>query len=145
MLEINENPKIANTLTTVEKDNIIRQDKLIFLGAVGDKKWLDNGKNLSRNFPEGNRVYSDKGIAKTITAQGAGIGGNSGLYMVETRIRRFTPRECVRLMDFPDTFIWECSDSQMYKQAGNSIVRAVLAAVVDKIPFIKNYKNEKEA
>lgn len=42
------------------------------------------------------------------------------------RIRRLTPRECFRIMDFPDSFSWICSDSQAYKQAGNSIVVNVL-------------------
>ena len=42
------------------------------------------------------------------------------------KIRRLTPRECFRLMDFPDTFTWPVSDSQAYKQAGNSIVVRVL-------------------
>lgn len=42
------------------------------------------------------------------------------------KIRRLTPRECFRLMDFPDTFTWPVSDSQAYKQAGNSIVVNVL-------------------
>jgi len=49
------------------------------------------------------------------------------------RIRKLTPRECFRLMDFPDTFKWTVSDSQAYKQAGNSIVVAVLAAIISKL------------
>lgn len=36
------------------------------------------------------------------------------------RIRKLTPRECLRLQDFPDSFKQVVSDSQMYKQAGNS-------------------------
>ena len=49
------------------------------------------------------------------------------------KIRRLTPRECFRLMDFPDTFTWTCSDSQAYKQAGNSIVVAVLARIIQNL------------
>lgn len=49
------------------------------------------------------------------------------------KIRRLTPRECFRLMDFPDTFTWTCSDSQAYKQAGNSIVVAVLARIISNL------------
>ncbi len=45
-------------------------------------------------------------------------------------IRRLTPRECFRLMDFPDTFTWICSDSQAYKQAGNSIVVRCLELII---------------
>ena len=46
------------------------------------------------------------------------------------KIRRLTPRECFRLMDFPDTFTWPVSDSQAYKQAGNSIVVNVLYKII---------------
>jgi DNA (cytosine-5)-methyltransferase 1 len=49
------------------------------------------------------------------------------------RIRRLTPRECMRLMDFPETFKWDVSDSQAYKQAGNSICVGVLAQIISKL------------
>jgi DNA (cytosine-5)-methyltransferase 1 len=49
------------------------------------------------------------------------------------KIRRLTPRECFRLMDFPDSFIWTCSDSQAYKQAGNSIVVNVLYKIIKNL------------
>lgn len=51
------------------------------------------------------------------------------------KIRRLTPRECFRLMDFPDTFTWICSDSQAYKQAGNSIVVNVLYKILKNLKF----------
>ena len=53
-------------------------------------------------------------------------------------IRRLTPRECFRLQDFPDTFVLPCSDTQSYKQAGNSITVGVLAAIISKISFREN-------
>jgi len=49
---------------------------------------------------------------------------------VFNKIRRLTPRECFRLMDFSDTFSWICSDSQAYKQAGNSIVVRCLELII---------------
>ena len=51
------------------------------------------------------------------------------------KIRRLTPRECFRLMDFPDTFSWNVSDSQAYKQAGNSIVVNVLYKILKQLPL----------
>jgi DNA (cytosine-5)-methyltransferase 1 len=51
------------------------------------------------------------------------------------KIRRLTPRECFRLMDFPDTFSWKVSDSQAYKQAGNSIVVNVLYKILKQLPL----------
>ena len=54
------------------------------------------------------------------------------------RIRRLTPRECFRLMDFPDSFTWTCSDSQAYKQAGNSIVVNVLYKILKNLNLSKS-------
>lgn len=42
------------------------------------------------------------------------------------RPRRLTPRECARLMGFPDNFIIPVSDTQAYKQFGNSVVMPVM-------------------
>jgi DNA (cytosine-5)-methyltransferase 1 len=57
----------------------------------------------------------------------------------QQRIRRLTPRECFRLMDFNEDMIERTinskliSDSQLYKQAGNSICVGVLAAIINKL------------
>jgi DNA (cytosine-5)-methyltransferase 1 len=60
--------------------------------------------------------------------------GQSAIYINnEYKIRRLTPRECFRLMDFPDTFTWNVSDSQAYKQAGNSIVVRVLEKIIKNL------------
>lgn len=49
------------------------------------------------------------------------------------RIRKLTPRECLRLMGFKDTFKIEVSDTSMYQQAGNSIVVDVLIALLKQM------------
>ncbi len=46
------------------------------------------------------------------------------------KIRKLTPRECLRLMGFDDTFKIVVSDTQMYRQAGNSIVVNVLMDIL---------------
>ena len=48
-------------------------------------------------------------------------------------IRRLTPRECFRLQDFPESFNFVVSDSQLYKQAGNSITVRVLELILLKL------------
>jgi DNA (cytosine-5)-methyltransferase 1 len=59
-----------------------------------------------------------------------------GLKTIENfKIRRLTPRECFRLMDFPDSFTWTVSDSQAYKQAGNSIVVNVVYKLLKNLPL----------
>ena len=58
-------------------------NNLIFLGAVQDEIWIADGKQLSRNYTQGARVYDSEGIATTVTSQGGGLGGASGLYLVK--------------------------------------------------------------
>lgn len=47
--------------------------------------------------------------------------------------RRLTPRECARLMGFPDSFKLPCSDTQSYKQLGNSVVVPCVSHVIKLI------------
>lgn len=49
------------------------------------------------------------------------------------RIRKLTPRECLRLMGFKDSFKIVVSDTPMYQQAGNSIVVDVLIAILKQM------------
>ncbi len=53
------------------------------------------------------------------------------------RIRKLTPRECLRLMGFRDSFKIVVSNTQMYRQAGNSIVVDVLAAIFKQMDITK--------
>ena len=49
------------------------------------------------------------------------------------KIRRLTPLECLRLQGFPDSFKCVVSDSQIYKQAGNSMTVNVMAAIIKQV------------
>tara|TARA_B100000963_G_scaffold282854_1_gene251497 strand:+ start:351 stop:1472 length:1122 start_codon:yes stop_codon:yes gene_type:complete len=51
------------------------------------------------------------------------------------RLRKLTPRECLRLMGFDDSFKQVVSDTQMYRQAGNSIVVNLLVRIIKNIDF----------
>lgn len=53
------------------------------------------------------------------------------------RIRKLTPRECLRLMGFRDDFKIAVSDTQMYRQAGNSIVADVFIALLKQLDITK--------
>ena len=223
---------ITNTITSVQKDNYVAEPKLEFVGAIGDKDIVGDGKTLSRNCPQGNRVWSSDGLAASQTATGGGIGGHTGLYMEPTqttqcgstvssaavliddtyknrepreyedysptlragrsglkvrtankkgydiaadgdgvdlsypqsktkrgrvghgvsktlmasdsmgtvsnyRIRKLTPKECWRLMGFDDADFRKAeqvnSNTQLYKQAGNSIVVNVLEGILKNL------------
>jgi DNA (cytosine-5)-methyltransferase 1 len=102
-------------------------------GLNKKRKGMENEFNLSRAYSNKDRVFSKNGISPTIMSQ-----ETQGRYhtMIDNyKIRRLTPRECFRLMDFPDTFTWPVSDSQAYKQAGNSIVVRVLEKIIKKLPL----------
>jgi DNA (cytosine-5)-methyltransferase 1 len=59
--------------------------------------------------------------------------------------RRLTPRECARLMGFPDSFRIPVSDTQAYKQFGNSVVIPVIEAVARLMePYIRILKRYEE-
>lgn len=53
------------------------------------------------------------------------------------RIRKLTPKECLRLMGFRDDFEQVVSDTQMYRQAGNSIVVDVLIALLKQMDITR--------
>ncbi len=59
-------------------------------------------------------------------------------YVTHTgKIRKLTPKECLRLMGFRDDFKQVVSDTQMYRQAGNSIVVDVLIALLKQMDVTK--------
>jgi DNA (cytosine-5)-methyltransferase 1 len=59
-------------------------------------------------------------------------------YVTHTgRIRKLTPKECLRLMGFRDDFKQVVSDTQLYRQAGNSIVVDVLIAILKQMDITK--------
>jgi DNA (cytosine-5)-methyltransferase 1 len=91
------------------------------------------------------RVYSTDGISPTLNTM---QGGNRQPKIIEElpfyRIRKLTPLECIRLMNFDDEDYYKIkaanmSDTQIYKQCGNSIVVACLEGIFKNllIPTIK--------
>ena len=82
---------------------------------------------------QGERVYSIKGHAVTLSAFGGGIGAKTGMYLVGDRVRRLHPEECRRIMGFPESFILHDKANVCFKQFGNSVVVPVVSALVDKI------------
>ena len=82
---------------------------------------------------QGERVYSTKGIAATLSAYGGGVFSKTGGYWVNGKARRLSPRECARLMGYPDTYLMADNKNEAYKQFGNSVVVDVLQYIVEEI------------
>lgn len=105
-----------------------QQEKRLKLVALID------GKNS-----QSTRVYSVEGLCPTLNACG---GGNSEPKFILSdkdgyRVRKLTPRECFRLQGFPDDYFDRakevCSDSQLYKQAGNSVTVSVVYEIAKRM------------
>ena len=82
---------------------------------------------------QGERIYSAKGIAITLSAYGGGVFSKTGGYLINGRPRKLHPRECARIMGYPDTFKISENANQAYKQFGNSVVVDVLQYIAIEI------------
>ena len=59
--------------------------------------------------------------------------GEDNYVTTNGKIRRLAPRECLRLMGYTDDFVQAVSDTQMYRQAGNSVVVDVMIGLIREI------------
>ncbi len=82
---------------------------------------------------QGERIYSTKGIAITLSAYGGGVFAKTGGYLINGRTRKLHPRECARIMGYPDSYKMCSSSNQAYKQFGNSVVIDVLQLIAQEI------------
>ncbi len=74
------------------------------------------------------------GTTRTLSARYYKDGSEILIYQGKRKNpRRLTPRECARLMGFPDSYAIPVSDTQAYKQFGNSVVVPVVAAVAKEV------------
>ena len=107
---------LANALTTVQKDNMVLEEKTEL-----NKKMFDELEKVRKSQEE-----------------------------VKYRIRKLTSRETWRLMGYTDEDFDKAasvnSNSQLYKEAGNAIVKQVLMAIFSQL-FIQNITawNERKA
>jgi len=60
------------------------------------------------------------------------------LLSFKEEIRKLTPRECLRLQGFRDSFKIVVSDSQMYKQAGNSMTATVMKMIIERVKMAQS-------
>ena len=120
------NPEVASALQT--PGNACG----VYKGMTAiDVKQLNESKECGGKQPyQQNRVYDINELNPALNAGQEAWGGN---ILNTPAIRRLTPRECFRLQDFPDSFKMPCSDSQMYKQAGNSITVGVLEKIINRL------------
>jgi site-specific DNA-cytosine methylase len=114
---------------------------------------LTSTMQLNTSPEKDGRIYSAEGISQTLTSSAGGVAGKTGLYEVD--------EPSVVAMGFPDSFFYKSkfqidlvsqeivdtykkvkdkkitakfvSDSQLYKQAGNTITKHVIKAIIKKL------------
>lgn len=82
---------------------------------------------------QGDRIYSPYGHAITLSSHGGGNFSKTGGYYINGQVRRLTPRECARIMGFPETFKIHETENRAYEQFGNSVVIPVLEAIFKNV------------
>ena len=130
-LEVNTSG-CSNTLTTVQKDNYVIEPLLYPCMNKQGYKLAYDGDGIVTSRPHQARSTVMPSCSFAIRAQNAGDSEVCLKEGQEYRIRKLTPRECWRLMGFKDKYfdrVQGVSNSQLYKQAGNSIVVDVLRAI----------------
>jgi len=105
---------------------------------LSDKLWqyLQNyaAKHRAAGNGFGYGLVTPDSVARTLSARYYKDGSEILVSRGEGRNpRRLTPRECARLMGFPDDFEIPVSDTQAYKQFGNSVVVPVMETVAKAI------------
>ena len=102
--------------------------------VLSDKLWDYLQSYAQKHKAKGNGfgygLVTENDIARTLSARyykdGSEILVSRG---INKNPRRLTPRECARLMGFPDDFIIPVSDTQAYRQFGNSVIVPVIKEV----------------
>ena len=149
---------VCNTLTSVQKDNLLLETKILSYSRDSSGKVIDRhvrdiaGTVHTKEGSCGNTaqfVLEPKILQRPRGRNKGGVHylsptidssafANNNLLLLEFRVRKLTPRECFRLMDVSDgdiDRIWASgvSRSQQYRMAGNSIVVSVLFHIFRKM------------
>lgn len=119
--------------------------------TLSDKLWTYLQNYAAKHKAAGNGfgygIAPLDGVSRTISARYYKDGSEILIAQEGKNPRRLTPRECARLQGFPDTFKIPVSDTQAYKQFGNSVVvplmECVAKLIIDEIVVLEERETEK--
>ncbi len=137
-----------------ENDNIVLKDYHELLDSYVNNDFYYSNKfkmfdKIVNQINDPNTIYQYRrfyireykyGICPTLTAN-MGTGGHNVPLIYDTKgIRKLTPRECLRLQGFPESYkIPKLSNSQLYKLAGNAISIPVVQKIAECILSVLQY------
>lgn len=132
--------KFEFNITPVEPKPVVKNilmDKVDDKYTLSDKLWsyLQNyaAKHKAAGNGFGYGIAPLDGITRTLSARYYKDGSEILIAQKGKNPRRLTPRECARLMGFPDYFKIPVSDTQAYRQFGNSVVVPLMANVAQLV------------
>ena len=133
--QIDESVCVGNILESDVSDAFTISDKL-YQGHLARKKMHEKKGN---GF--GFCVFNEESRhTNTISARYYKDGSEALISQRDKNPRMLTPRECARLQGFPENFIIPVSNSQAYKQFGNSVCINVIDAVAKKmVEYLEQY------
>lgn len=134
--EYGENIQFKLTPALPDKPKVVRdilEENVDSRYTLSDKLWsyLQNyaAKHKAAGNGFGYGIAPLDGVTRTISARYYKDGSEILIAQEGRNPRRLTPRECARLQGFPDTFKIPVSDTQAYRQFGNSVVVPLMAEV----------------
>ncbi|MFW8602146.1 DNA (cytosine-5-)-methyltransferase [Desulfobacterota bacterium M19] len=120
-------PKLSDILEKKVDEKYILSDKLWSYLQAYAAKHKKKGNGFGFGLVEGNMT------SRTLSARYYKDGSEILIKMKDSNPRRLTPRECARLMGYPEDFKITVSNTQAYKQFGNSVAVPVVKAVAEKM------------
>lgn len=115
----------------------ILEDEVDSRYTLSDKLWEYLQAYAAKHKAAGNGfgygIADPNGISRTLSARYYKDGSEILIAQEGKNPRRLTPRECARLQGFPDDFKIPVSDTQAYKQFGNSVVVPLMANVAQLV------------
>jgi len=113
--------KVSNSEAQVKNSVEKKQRTMVKVGHIGNSD------------AQANRVYLPEGKSCTLSANGGGLGAKTGLYEINTKIRKLTPIECERLQSLPDNYTEGIAMTNRYKCLGNAFNVEVVAHILKQI------------
>jgi DNA (cytosine-5)-methyltransferase 1 len=126
---------VANTLDTSCNQGVIIPQERFFRQA--QETFNENECNPGDTINAFNKTVDKSGLSPTLTTRPEGFKTAILPITNDFRIRKLTPKECFRLQGFPDDYFERAaevnSNSQLYKQAGNSVTVNVIYEIAKRL------------
>lgn len=123
---------VCGTLRTKDSggDKMVIEPKIV---ASRGRNPMNPNSRLSGEPTQQHLEIDENGTSNCLTS----VQKDNNHLLYDQKIRKLTPREYLRLQDFPDDFKIVVSDSQAYKQAGNSMSVNILEMIFNQIEKAK--------